>query len=117
MKMVELRKKYNKKMKKTVMLVALALGMLATKPAKAQFGSNVEVSPRVVTAVAGGAFLVAGALQRPDKVWVPDQNGSMFDSAGNKGYWRNEKIYESPGRGLAMATGAMLLGVSVVIRF
>jgi hypothetical protein len=104
-------------MKKTVMLVALALGMLAAKPAKAQFGSNIEVSPNIVTAVAGGAFLVAGALQRPDKVWVPDQNGSMFDSAGNKGYWRNEKFYESPGRSLAMTSGVLLLGMSVIIKF
>lgn len=99
------------------MLVALALGMLATKPAKAQFGSNVKVSPRLVTAVAGGAFITASLLQRPDKVWVPDANAQTFDSAGKPGYWRNEKIYESPGRSLAMASGIALLGVSVVIRF
>ena len=104
-------------MKKTVILVALALGMLATKPAKAQFGSNVEVSPRLVTAVAGGAFIAASLLQRPDKVWVPDANAQTFDSAGKPGYWRNEKIYESPGRSLAMASGIALLGVSVVIKF
>tara|TARA_R110000868_G_C10932596_1_gene766507 strand:- start:2050 stop:2364 length:315 start_codon:yes stop_codon:yes gene_type:complete len=104
-------------MKKTVMLVALALGMLSTQPAKAQFGSNIEISPRVVTAVAGGAFLLAGALQRPDKVWVSDQNGPMFDNTGNKGYWRNEKFYESPGRSLALASGVFLLGVTVVIKF
>jgi hypothetical protein len=104
-------------MKKTVMLVALTLGVLATKPAKAQFGSNIEVSPRLVTAVAGGAFITAGLLQRPDKVWVPDANAQTFDSAGKPGYWRNEKIYESPGRSLAVASGIALLGVSVVIKF
>ena len=104
-------------MKKTVMLVALALGMLATKPAKAQFGSNLEVSPRLVTAVAGGAFVVGSLLQQPDKVWVRDGSSQNTNSYGEKGYWRNEKIYESPGRSLAMASGIALLGVSVVIRF
>lgn len=104
-------------MKKTVMMVSLALGMLAAKPAKAQFGSNIEVSPRLVTAVAGGAFIAAGLLQRPDRVWVPDANAQTFDSAGKPGYWRNEKIYESPGRSLALASGVFLLGVTVVIKF
>lgn len=104
-------------MKKTVILVALVLGMLVTKPAKAQFGSNIEVSPRLVTAVAGGAFITAGLLQRPDRVWVPDANAQTFDSAGKPGYWRDEKIYESPGRSLAIASGMALLGVSVVIKF
>jgi len=99
------------------MMVSLALGMLAAKPAKAQFGSNIEVSPRLVTAVAGGAFIAAGLLQRPDRVWVPDANAQTFDSAGKPGYWRNEKIYESPGRSLAIASGMALLGVSVVIKF
>ena len=44
-------------------------------------------------------------------------NAQTFDSAGNHGYWRNEKIYESPGRSLAIVSGIALLGVSVVIKF
>ena len=103
-------------MKKTVMIVALAVASLfAPKETKAQY--SIDMSPRVVALVGGVGFVTAGLLQSRDKVWVSSPTSININSYGQPGYWRYEKIWESPGRAAATVTGVLLLSCALVIEF
>lgn len=76
-----------------------------------------ENKSKLIPIIGGGAFLVAGLLQRPDEKWIVDPNSSYTNNNGQRGYWRNEKIYESAPRSAAIVTGVLLIGVGIVIKF
>ena len=101
-------------MKKIIVLVALTFTTLQA-PAqhrRERFGSET----RVGFAIGGAAFILASALETPERVWVssPSQNTNSY---GKPGYWRQQKFYENPNKVACLLTGLTLAICSISIKF
>lgn len=66
---------------------------------------------------AGTSFLIAGLLQRPDQVWVPDTKSQFTNTFGEPGYFRDQKFYECKTKLLALTTGAIMMSFSIIYKF
>jgi uncharacterized membrane protein YhiD involved in acid resistance len=69
-------------MKKTIMMVMLVSSLLSFTKVKAQSFNKetnykLQFSPTVLGAIAGGGFIAAGILQKPDRKWVIDQKNGV----------------------------------------
>jgi hypoxanthine phosphoribosyltransferase len=109
-------------MKKTIMMVMLVSSLLSfTKVNGQSFNKEtnykLQFSPTVLGAIAGGGFIAAGILQKPDLKWVIDQNSYNTTAYGQPGHWRNEHIWESPGRMAAIVSGVVIMGLSITFSF
>jgi hypothetical protein len=94
-------------MKKIFIMLAM-ISCIFVNQSNAQ--SNKKKSIRAIGLLAGTSFVVAGLLQQPDEVWVPDTKSQLVNSFGQSGYFRKQKIWDSPTRLLTIGTGAFLIG-------
>lgn len=98
-------------------IIIIILGLLLSFKSEAQQRRRAEVNAApVVGALAGGAFILMGALQQPDEKWIQDPNGP-FINKNQRGYWRNEKFFEDRNRVAAVASGIFIFGMSIKINF
>lgn len=106
-------------MKKLLILVLVLVSILPQVQAQSRRKTYHPDAPlRIGVAAGGAAFILVGALQQSEKRWVVDPNATNTNSQGTQhGYWREEKIWENIPRSACFITGALLLCVSISIKF
>lgn len=105
-------------MKKILILVLVLVSILPQVEAQSRRKTYHPDAPlRVGIAAGGAAFILAGALQQTEKRWVVDPNSQSTNSYAQHGYWRDEKVWENIPRSACFITGALLLCVSISIKF
>lgn len=109
-------------MKKTIMMVLLVSSLLSFTKVNAQSFNKetnyeLQFNPTVLGAVAGGGFIVAGIMTKPERKWVVDQNSYNTTAYGVPGHWENQKIWESQSRMSAIVSGLLIFGLSVTLSF
>ena len=108
-------------MKKTIMMVLL-VNLLSFTTVNAQSFNKetnykLQFSPTVLGAVAGGGFIVAGILTTPEKKWVADNVSNSSTFYGQQGHWEKQKVWESQSRMAAIASGLLIIGLSITLNF
>ena len=109
-------------MKKTIMMVLLVSSLLIFTKTNAQSFNKetnykLQISPTVLGAVAGGGFIVAGILTTPEKKWVADNVSNSSTFYGQQGHWEKQKVWESQSRMAAIASGLLIIGLSITLNF
>ena len=108
-------------MKKTIMMVLLVNLLSFTKTNAQSFNKEtnykLQFSPTVLGAVAGGGFIVAGILTTPEKKWVADNVSNSSTFYGQQGHWEKQKVWESQSRMAAIASGLLIIGLSITLNF
>lgn len=103
-------------MKKLIILTILSF-LLSSNQSEAQHRQQkIEGGSIIVGSIAGGAFILMGALQKPDEKWIQDPNGT-FINKNQIGYWRNETFFEDRNRVAAVLSGVFIIGMSIKITF
>ena len=102
-------------MKKLILIAVLSFFITSESHAQAR-RVKVEIGSVVVGGIAGGAFALAGVLQKPDERWVPDPKGTFYNQ-GKMGSWRKETFWEDRNRVAAVFSGLFIFGASVAITF
>ena len=108
-------------MKKTITMVLL-VNLLSFTTVNAQSFNKetnykLQFSPTVLGAVAGGGFIVAGILTTPEKKWVADNVSNSSTFYGQQGHWEKQKLWESQSRMAAIASGLLIIGLSITLNF
>ena len=108
-------------MKKTIMMVLL-VNLLSFTTVNAQSFNKetnykLQFNPTVLGAVAGGGFIVAGILTTPEKKWVADNVSNSSTFYGQQGHWEKQKVWESQSRMAAIASGLLIIGLSITLNF
>ena len=108
-------------MKKTIMMVLL-VNLLSFTTVNAQSFNKetnykLQFNPTVLGAVAGGGFIVAGILTTPEKKWVADNVSNSSTFYGQQGHWEKQKLWESQSRMAAIASGLLIIGLSITLNF
>ena len=108
-------------MKKTIMMVLLVNLLSFTKTNAQSFNKEtnykLQFNPTVLGAVAGGGFIVAGILTTPEKKWVADNVSNSSTFYGQQGHWEKQKVWESQSRMAAIASGLLIIGLSITLNF
>lgn len=109
-------------MKKTIAMVLLVSSLLSYTKVKGQSFNKetnykLQFNPTVLGAVAGGGFIVAGILTKPERKWVVDNTSQSATFYGQQGHWTNQKIWESQSRMSAIVSGLLIFGLSVTLSF
>ena len=108
-------------MKKTITMVLLVNLLIFTKTNAQSFNKEtnykLQFSPTVLGAVAGGGFIVAGILTTPEKKWVADNVSNSSTFYGQQGHWEKQKVWESQSRMAAIASGLLIIGLSITLNF
>jgi len=105
-------------MKKIIVLVALTFTTLQA-PAQhrhksVQFGTG----ERIGLAIGGAAFIMAGALETPERQWTPSSTPTQTRNSYNQsGSWGWQLFYQNPNRMACLITGTVLLICSISIKF
>ena len=108
-------------MKKTIMMVLLVNLLSFTKTNAQSFNKEtnykLQFNPTVLGSVAGGGFIVAGILTTPEKKWVADNVSNSSTFYGQQGHWEKQKVWESQSRMAAIASGLLIIGLSITLNF
>ena len=108
-------------MKKTITMVLLVNLLIFTKTNAQSFNKEtnykLQFNPTVLGAVAGGGFIVAGILTTPEKKWVADNVSNSSTFYGQQGHWEKQKVWESQSRMAAIASGLLIIGLSITLNF
>ena len=108
-------------MKKTITMVLLVNLLSFTKTNAQSFNKEtnykLQFNPTVLGAVAGGGFIVAGILTTPEKKWIPDNVSNSSTFYGQQGHWEKQKLWESQSRMAAIASGLLIIGLSITLNF
>ena len=108
-------------MKKTITMLLLVNLLIFTKTNAQSFNKEtnykLQFSPTVLGAVAGGGFIVAGILTTPEKKWVADNVSNSSTFYGQQGHWEKQKLWESQSRMAAIASGLLIIGLSITLNF
>lgn len=99
------------------MILSISVSQSNAQSKGRKYQGEYEISPRLTGAIAGGAFIIAGLLQRPDDVWVSDPNSQLVNSYGERGYFKQQKIWECPVRSATIGTGLLIIGFSFTYKF
>ena len=78
---------------------------------------KIQFNPTLLGLVAGGGFIAAGILTKPERKWVQDNTSQSTTFYGQQGHWRNQYIYESQSRMSAIISGALIIGLSFTLNF
>lgn len=96
-------------MKKIILATLLLITLQSTAQRR---NVQVEFGQVGFGLLAGGAFVAAGLLQKPDERW--DSNKGNFQ---NPNAWRKETFFEDRERVAAVASGLFIFTLAVTIKF
>ena len=109
---------------KTIMMALLITSLLSCTTEKVngqvfnrETNYKIKFNPTMLGLVAGGGFIVAGLLTKPERKWVQDNTSQSTTFYGQQGHWRNQYIYESQSRMSAIISGALIIGLSFTLNF
>ena len=81
---------------KTIMMALLITSLLSCTTEKVngqvfnrETNYKIKFNPTMLGLVAGGGFIVAGLLTKPERKWVPDNTSNSSTFYGQQGHWRN----------------------------
>jgi len=106
-------------MKRIIILLALALATI-TSSAQSHRHRNVQfgTGERVGFAIGGATFILAGALETPERQWTPSSTPTQSTNSYNQyGKWGWQPFYQNPNRVACLVTGITLMICSVSIKF
>jgi len=105
-------------MKKIILSIAL-IAIISNSNAqsrhrKEHYGTETKIG----LGIAGAAFILAGALETPERQWTPSSTPTQIRNSYNQsGSWGWQPFYQNPNRMACLITGLTLAICSISIKF
>ena len=107
-------------MKKIILSIAL-IAIISNSNAqsrhrKEHYGTETKIG--LGLGIAGAAFILAGALETPERQWTPSSTPTQIRNSYNQsGSWGWQPFYQNPNRMACLITGLTLAICSISIKF